>query len=294
MVSRKEERQASEAELYTTSLFAERQSDPAPVAPVSPTKLAVPETDSVLQGEVVLSPKFPSECMVTLAVVLVAKVEAEEVAKYRLPFTERKFQGFWVNEPSVNVSCEVEDVAMVRRAVGEGEVVPMPRFPEALSLIPSVRSPVVPFTKNARSAAGVEVETLVKMEAIRAVEVAVVVALSQLASAHHVEPENRSPVPIPLAMVPVALWCKFKTSVSAFRLVSERKTESAVVVASDVEALVRETLSPAPKKPVPPTLRPEDTKRFWLNCAKFSTWSVPIIAEPMWVLAMYAPPMSTI
>ena len=53
-----------------------------------------------------------------------------------------------------------------------------------------------------------------------------------------------------------------------------------------------EMVSAPPKSPLPPTLRPEFTSTFWLNCAKLLTWSVSILLEPTCSLEMVAPPMS--
>ena len=75
----------------------------------------------------------------------------------------------------------------------------------------------------------------VSTDAIRAVEIAVEVALPQLVTKHHVALLNRSPVPIPLEMVPVAEWVRLMTSVIAPPLVSDWRAEKADVVAMLLE-----------------------------------------------------------
>src|SRR3989344_5499989 len=45
--------------LYTTSLLADKQSEPAPAPAVSPSNPTVPVTESLRHGEVVAIPIFP-------------------------------------------------------------------------------------------------------------------------------------------------------------------------------------------------------------------------------------------
>ena len=57
----------------------------------------------------------------------VANVEGDDVAKYRLPVTDRSVHGFDVPDVSVSASCGPVDDAMV--SCHFGVVVPRPRFP---------------------------------------------------------------------------------------------------------------------------------------------------------------------
>ena len=92
---------------------------------------------------------------------------------------------------------------------------------------------------------------MVVTEAMRDEEVAVLVLVNVL---------KRSPVPMPVLTVPVALWKKLATSTMELPLMSEWLTVKAGVAAREVEALERSTLNPPPKKPLPPTLRLDLTK----------------------------------
>ena len=164
----------------------------------------------------------------------------------------------------------------------------MPRKPLAVRRMRSKSEPERFLVKNARSDSGDDVETFVNIDAIRAVEVDVVVAFKQLRRVQNVGLENRSPVPIPLLIVPVALCERFATSVMAPALVSDWSTVNALVEAMllVVACEVNETDVGPPKRPPPPTLRLDTILRLWLNCARFITCNVSTLAEPICVLAM--------
>lgn len=114
-----------------------------------------------------------------------------------------------------------------------GVDVPIPRFPADVSRAHSVRPDADPFVKNARSAAGDVVDTLVSTVAIRAVDVAVVVARTQFVSEHNSVSLNNSPVPIPAADVEVAKCVSESTSLTAPTFVSTAVAESAVLEANE-------------------------------------------------------------
>src|SRR5690349_17962349 len=102
-----------------------------PLAPPSPettsaVEEAVPFTSRAANGFVFPIPRYPFELIVSAVAVEVAKVAAEEVAKYRLPPTPRTLQRFPV-APSEKVSCGAVEEASVRSHCGV--VVPIPNKP---------------------------------------------------------------------------------------------------------------------------------------------------------------------
>ena len=107
-----------------------------------------------------------------------------------------------VDEPITNAGPVMPFGLM--ESCAQGEVVPIPKYPFSLRRIHSVREPVVFLVENARTLVGDEVETPVSMEEMRAVDVAVVVAVPQLAREQKVEALKRMPVPMPEAEEEVA------------------------------------------------------------------------------------------
>ena len=79
-------------------------------------------------GEEEPMPTLPLLRIVSAVVEVVAKVDGEEVEKYRFPPAERKFHGAFVSDPSVSASCGPDADETVSCA-GLGVVVPIPIAP---------------------------------------------------------------------------------------------------------------------------------------------------------------------
>jgi hypothetical protein len=109
-----------------------------------------------------------------------------------------------------------------------GVLVPKPSDPVDVKRPHSVRPAAEPFVKNARSAAGVVDDTLVKIDAIRAVEVADVVAVTQPASEHNRVSLNKRPVPMPAAAVVDEKCVSDRTSLIAPTFESKESADTAV------------------------------------------------------------------
>ena len=148
---------------------------------------------------------------------------AVEVAKKRELLMERKVQALLPAVVSTSASCGPVLEATVR--FQNGVVVPMPRKPALERRMPSVNPALLPLVKKARAEAGEVVEVLVRMEAIRAVEVAEVVASPpQPASWHEIVSLKRMPVPMPGLDVDVARWKSEKRSLIPALLLSAAVT----------------------------------------------------------------------
>ena len=121
--------------------------------------------------------------------------------------------------------------------------------------------------EKVRTEAGVEVEILVNTEAMRAVDVAVF-NLSPVESVELSWALNRRPVPMPFATaeaVDVPVWNRLATSTIDEVFVSANPTFKDGTEINEVDAILPDTVRYPPNIPLPPTLRPELTSRFWLN-----------------------------
>ena len=141
---------------------------------------------------------------------------------------------------------------------------PRPKFPAESRRAHSVRDPEVPLVEKVRADLGVEVEMLVVMAAILAVEVASVEEEDTPSVPTSVE--KRMPAPMPFATVPVAVWEMERTSEMELVLASSMRAESAgrtgvepqarVVEAKGEDVPVRMKVAPWLPKTEPCAVRP--------------------------------------
>ena len=111
----------------------------------------------------------------------------------------------------------------------------------------SVKEPEVFFVEKVKAEAGEVEDTLVKMDAIRAVEVADPKSSSA---------EKRSPVPMPEAAEEKAMWVMLKMSTMEELLESIMVAESAERLASEVVAKSENAPGPWERRPPGPMFNP--------------------------------------
>lgn len=85
---------------------------------------APPATLNRATGDAVPIPTNPLASIVNAVADDVAKVDGDEVATNKFPFTERNVHAFCVSEPSESASCGAVDEAML--SAKRGVVVPIP------------------------------------------------------------------------------------------------------------------------------------------------------------------------
>ena len=143
------------------------------------------------------------------------------------------------------------------------------------------------------------------MEAMRAVEVAVVVALAQLAREQKVEPLKSIPVPLPSvdSVVEEKARCEREntsvmpafaasTPVALSAGAMPRLPQARVVEAIGELVPMRKNEPPWLPKILPCTPRLPPKRPPCANCANASTERLPIFAVPICALEMEAPPTS--